>query len=125
MFTLNDDLSIYATRGDAVFFSVSASDKGVPHEFQQGDILRMTVMEKKRADQVVLQKDFPVTEATQAVQVVLTSEDMKIGDPISKPKDYWYELELNPGDLSQTIVGYDEDGPKVLRLFPEGEAVSV
>lgn len=125
MFTLNDDKSIYATRGDAIFLSVGASDKGIPHEFQQGDILRMTVMEKKRADQVVLQKDFLITEATQAVPVVLTSEEMKIGDSISKPKDYWYELELNPGDLSQTIVGYDEDGPKVLRLFPEGEAVSV
>lgn len=125
MFVVNDDLSIYATRGDAIFLSVGASDKGIPHEFQPGDVLRMTVMEKKKADRVVLQRDFPVLEATQSVQIALTSEEMKIGDSISKPKDYWYELELNPGDLSQTIVGYDENGPKVLRLFPEGEAVGV
>ena len=125
MFTLNDDLFIYATRGDAVFFSVSASDKGIPHEFQPDDVLRMTVMEKKKADRVVLQRDFPVLEATQSVQIALTSEDMKIGEVISKPKDYWYEIELNPETLPQTIIGYDENGPKVLRLFPEGEGVGV
>lgn len=125
MFTLNDDKSIYATRGDAIFLSVGASDKGIPHEFQPGDVLRMTVMEKKKADRVVLQRDFPVLEATQSVQIALTSEDMKIGEVISKPKDYWYEIELNPETLPQTIIGYDENGPKVLRLFPEGEGVGV
>jgi hypothetical protein len=38
--------------------------------------------------------------------------------------DYWYEVELNPDEDCQTIVGYDEDGAKVLRLFPEGADVN-
>lgn len=120
MFTLNDDLSIYATRGDIVFFSVTAEDKGVAYTFQPGDVLRIKIYGKKDAENVVLQKDFPVTEVTEEVEIFLTEEDTKIGEVISKPKDYWYEVELNPNDNPQTIIGYNEDGPAVFKLFPEG-----
>lgn len=121
MFTINDDLSIYATRGDVVFFSVTAEDKEGNHKFQPGDILRFKVYGKKDAESVVLQKDFPVTEVTEKVDIYLTEQDTKIGEVISKPKDYWYEVELNPDTEPQTIIGYDEDGAKVFKLFPEGD----
>ena len=120
MFTLNDDNSIYATRGDVVFFSVSAEDDGKPYKFQAGDVVRFKVYGKKDAENVVLQKDFPVVEDTEKVEIFLSKEDTKIGEVISKPKDYWYEIELNPGNDPQTIIGYDEDGAKVFKLFPEG-----
>lgn len=123
MFTLNDDNSIYATRGDIVFFSVSAEDDGKPYKFQAGDVVRIKVYGKKDAESVVLQKDFPVTEVTENVDIFLSEEDTKIGEVISKPKDYWYEVELNPGDNPQTIIGYDEDGAKVFKLFPEGDDI--
>lgn len=121
MFTINDDLSIYATRGDTVFFTVTADENGVPYTFQAGDVLRMKIYEKKNAASVVLEKSFPVTAATQEFSILLTEEDTKIGDVISKHKDYWYEIELNPFTNPQTIIGYDEDGAKVFRLFPEGK----
>lgn len=120
MFTLNDDLSIYATRGDIVFFSVSADDDGIPHQFQGGDVVRIKIYGKKDAASVALQKDFPVTEKSESVAIFLTEENTKIGDVISKPVDYWYEVELNPFNNPQTIIGYDEDGAKVFKLFPEG-----
>lgn len=123
MFTINDDNSIYATRGDIVFFSVTAEDDGVVHKFQPGDVLRIKVYGKKDAENVVLQKDFPVAEVCEEVEIFLTEEDTKIGEVISKPKDYWYEVELNPGENPQTIVGYDEDGAKVFKLFPEGDDI--
>ena len=123
MFTLNDDLSIYATRGDVVFFSVEAEVDGLPYQFQAGDVVRIKVYGKKNAENVVLQKDFPVTEAAYKVDVLLTEEDTKIGGVISKPTDYWYEVELNPYNNPQTIIGYDEDGAKVFKLFPEGDDV--
>ena len=123
MFTLNDDLSIYATRGDIVFFSVAADEDGSNHIFQPGDVVRIKVYGKKDAENVVLQKDFPVTEITESVEIFLTEEDTKIGDVISKPTDYWYEVELNPYNNPQTIIGYDEDGAKVFKLFPEGDDV--
>ena len=123
MFTLNDDLSIYATRGDIVFFDVSAQEDGKPYKFQAGDVVRIKVFGKKDVENVVLQKDFPVLDVTETVGIFLAEEDTKIGEAISKPKDYWYEVELNPGDNPQTIIGYDENGAKVFKLFPEGDDI--
>ena len=123
MFTVNDDLSIYATRGDIVFFTVEAEDNGVAYKFQPGDVVRIKVYGRKDAENVVLQKDFPVTAETESVEVYLTEEDTKIGAVISKPTDYWYEVELNPYNNPQTIIGYDEDGAKVFKLFPEGDDI--
>lgn len=123
MFTINDDNSIYLNRGDIVFFSVTAKDENnpdVPYKFQAGDLVRIKVYGKKDAEKVVLQKDFPVYEETEEVEIFLAEEDTKIGEVISKPVDYWYEVELNPLSNPQTIVGYDEDGAKVFKLFPEG-----
>lgn len=125
MFLVNDDLSIYATRGDIVCLNVSAIDDrtGEPYEFQPGDILQMKVYVKKDAENVVLQKDFPVPAKTNTVGVFLTEQDTKIGDVISKPTDYWYEVTLNPYTNPQTFIGYDEDGAKIFKLFPEGNDV--
>lgn len=121
MFQLNDDMSIYVTRGDIVFFELQIDDDGKNYKFQPGDVVRIKVYGKKDAENVVLQKDFPVTEITESVDIYLTKEDTKIGEVISKPKDYWYEIELNPFDDPQTVIGYDEDGPRVFKLFPEGD----
>lgn len=123
MFVVNDDLSIYATRGDIVFFSVAAEDNGEPYSFQPGDVVRMKVYGKKDAESVVMQKDFPVEAETEQVSIYLTEADTKIGEVISKPKDYWYEIELNPFTNPQTIIGYDEDGARVFKLFPEGDDI--
>lgn len=120
MFVINDDLSIYATRGDTVFFTVTAEDNGSTYYFEAGDVLRMKIFRKKDAETVVLEKLFPVTARTDRFVILLTEEDTKFGDVISKPTDYWYEIELNPFTNPQTIIGYDEDGAKVFRLFPEG-----
>lgn len=123
MFTINDDNSIYLTRGDAVAFTVTCEDDGKSYVFQPGDVVRLKVFGKKDAENVVLQKDFPVVTATEEVEIFLSEDDTKIGEVISKPTDYWYEVELNPHDNPQTIIGYDEDGAKVFKLFPEGDDI--
>ena len=120
MFTIKEDLSIHATRGDIVFFSVSAEDNGVQHKFQAGDVVRMTVVKKKDYASVVMEKDFGVVSETETVDVYLSSADTKIGKSISKPTDYWYEVVLNPDTHPQTIIGHDEVGAKVFKLYPEG-----
>lgn len=121
MFKVNDDLSIYVTRGDIVILAVTAADEeGVSYQFRPGDLVRIKVSTKKNCEDVVLQKDFPVTSETFAVEIYLDENDTKIGRVISKPTDYWYEVELNPLSDPQTIIGYDEDGAKIFKLFPEG-----
>lgn len=121
MFVLNDDNSIYATRGDVGYFSVTMEEDGKVIPFRAGDIVRIKVFGKKDCENVVLQKDFAVVDDASSVDIHLTGADTKFGDVISKPKDYWYEVELNPDDNPQTIIGYDEDGAKLFKLFPEGD----
>ena len=125
MFVVNEDMSIYCTRGDTGGLYVQASLKEQAYTFRTGDVVRMKVFGKKDCENVVLQKDVEVTEDTEQVEVFLTKEDTKIGEVISKPTDYWYEVELNPDTKPQTIVGYDENGAKVFKLFPEGKDVEV
>ena len=123
MFQVNEDNSIYVTRGDMVFLKVKATNDGETYTFQAGEVLRIKVYGKKNCENVVLQKDFPVTAATQEVDIILEEADTKIGGIINKPTDYWYEVELNPFDFPRTIIGYGEDGPALFRLFPEGRDI--
>ena len=120
MFVVNEDLSVYVTRGDIVTFPVQDIRNGKPRKFQVGEVVRFKVFEKKNCEKVVLQKDFPVEEEAEQVVIVLTARDTKIGEVISKPKDYWYEVELNPFDNNETFIGYDEGGARLFRLYPEG-----
>lgn len=120
MFVINDDMSIHATRGDVVFFTVTAEDNGIDYEFQQGDVLRMQIYGKKDAESVVMSKTFNIESACKEYVIYLSGEDTKIGEVISKPTDYWYEIELNPFTDPQTIVGYDDNGAKIFKLLPEG-----
>lgn len=121
MFVINEDKSIYLTRGDIASIEVSATETGEePYIFKAGAVVRLKVFEKKGCECVVLQKDAIAEEDTEKVTIFLSKQDTKIGNIINKPKDYWYEIELNPDTAPQTIVGYDEDGAKVFKLFPEG-----
>ena len=121
MFKINNDKSIYLTRGDIANISVSANTSdGTPYTFKVGDIVRFKVFKRRDCGCVELQKDTEVTQETQEVTVYLSGSETKIGELISKPANYWYEVELNPETAPQTIIGYDEDGEKVFRLYPEG-----
>lgn len=120
MFKINEDKTIHLTRGDAATITLSVMNGNEPYAFKQGDVVRFKVCERKACHSIALQKDFPTTVGSTEVIIQLTSKETKIGEIISKPVDYWYEVELNPEAQTQTIIGYDEDGGKILRLYPEG-----
>lgn len=120
MFRVNDDLSIYVTRGDMVAIGINAKTGDEVYQFARGDVVRFKVFERNGCHCVVLQKDFTVIEDCEKVSIVLESADTKIGEVISKPKDYWYEVEINPDTSPNTIIGYDDAGAKIFRLYPEG-----
>lgn len=121
MFVVNSDGTIYLTRGDIAALEIGARKSDTEnYMFQVGDEVRFKVFEKNKCDDVVICKTITIEEETELVVINLTQSDTKIGELIHKPKDYWYEVELNPDTSPQTIVGYDMDGPKILRLFPEG-----
>lgn len=124
MFSINDDKSIHLTRGDIAVIEVGASSSETEdYTFKTGDIVRIRVFEKNHHENVVIQKDVTVESETTSVDISLYKEDTKIGELINKPKDYWYEVEINPDTSPQTIIGYDADGPKLFRLYPEGDDI--
>lgn len=120
MFVIDEEKTIHITRGDIAIISVDAMVGDVPYKFRKGDVVRFTVFGKKNCADVVLQKDFAATEDCDAITIQLESADTKIGEVINKPTDYWYEIELNPETTPQTIIGYDDNGAKVFKLYPEG-----
>lgn len=124
MFVVSDDMTIHITRGDAATITVTASAGAESYEFKPNDVVRFKVFTKKDCEDVVLVKDTKVTEAVSAVEISLEGTDTKIGEVISKPVDYWYEVELNPETKPQTIIGYDENGAKIFKLYPEGGAAN-
>lgn len=123
MFVVHDDMTIYATRGDVVYFPLEKKNGDAKYKFQPGDIVRFKVFCKKNCGKVVLMKDFLIEEESTAVNIFLDRGEMKFGEIISKPVDYWYEAELNPDTFPDTFIGYDENGAKLFRLYPEAKDV--
>ena len=122
MFIINPDKSVHITRGDVGIIDVSATlSEGGNYLFKVGDVVRFKVFEKNHCERVIFEKDVIVDVEAEVISVQLLSADTRIGEVINKPKDYWYEVELNPETHPQTIVGYDISGPKVFRLYPEGD----
>lgn len=120
MFAIVEKNTLLLNRGDTVIFSFSAEKDGVQYTFKQGELLRLKVYGRKNADKVFLRKDFPVLTDSAEIKLELTGDETKFGPVISKPTEYWYEIELNPDTIPQTVLGYDEDGPKIFMLYPEG-----
>ena len=123
MFVVHEDMTIYATRGDAVYFPVEKKQGDAKYKFQPGDVVRFKIFEKKNYSKVVLMKDFLVEAESTSVNIFLDKNSMKFGGIINKPVDYWYEVELNPDTLPDTFIGYNADGPAVFKLFPEAKDV--
>lgn len=124
MFEIKDG-HIYITRGDIATITITAkSDMNRRHVFEVGDVIRFKVTDKSDCGCVKLTKDVEVTEATPEVEIYLSHEDTKLDEVISKIKEYWYEVELNPDTAPQTIIGYDSKGAKKFILYPEGSDVN-
>lgn len=105
--------NIYVNRGDKITIRlVNNSDN-----FVIGDFLTFYITKSGDATQVLLSKKFLIDKITDTVDISLTSEETRLGDPIKTGNvEYWYEIELNN---NTTLVGYDEKGPKLFILYPE------
>ena len=110
---------IMLTRGNKAIFTIKIKNKdGSFYQFQVGDKITLGIYENKNYQSLKLKKEVVVAEAGDSIDLILTKEDTKLDDPINKPKDYWYEVELNG---EETIIGYDDMGAKIFTLYPEGE----
>lgn len=120
MFKIDNNKTIHITRGDIGTIEFSIMNGEEPYNFTIGDIVRFGLFAKGNMDNLIFQKDIEVEESTDKIDIELTPEDTKIGGIINKPVSYWYEIQLNPDTNPQTIIGYDELGAKIFKLYPEG-----
>lgn len=114
--------TILLNRGDNLNLSLSLNTtEGTAYTFQPDDKIIFSIYGKRQLDRLpVLKKEIIVEEQTDTLIIACNGEETKFGEYINKPVDYWYEIELNDG---YTVLGYDEKGPKILRLYPEGYRV--
>ena len=120
MFKISADKSIYLTRGDVATINVTAKNSdGTNYTFKSGDVVRLNIFQKSNCHEIVLIKDITLESDKEEVSIFLSSAETKIGELISKPVDYWYEIVLNPETAPQTLIGYLEQ-PAIFKLLPEG-----
>ena len=112
MFEFDEEKRFHLTRGQAGTLTIT-STKG---NFKTGDILKLSIVEKGKYDQVVFQKKVEITEEGIIAKIPLSSKETKIGEVISNKKTYYYEVELNGEDH---LICHDASGAKELILYPE------
>lgn len=112
------------TRGDIASFKIKAmNDDGTYYQFKTDDVITLAIYEKKNLENTKLKRSAIVAEPSEDVILNLTSEDTKLDELTNKPIEYWYEITLKKTNSNneQTIIGYDEQGAKIFKLYPEGE----
>lgn len=133
MITIGEDKrTIYLTRGDTTseFFRLAfyfpiwnfVTQQEEKYMFQLTDKIAFVVKEKKgytktevlRVEKTLAEMGY--IEPTQYPEIILTEEDTKAFDLLSKKKTYWYDLVLND---TTTMLGYDEEGASKLVVYPE------
>lgn len=116
---------ILMTRGDSATITLKVNKNNINSDefiFKPGDIVEIRIYEAKGLNkQPLLNKEFEIAESSNSVDISLNSSDTTIGEMINKSIDYWYEIQLNK---EQTIIGYDDTGPKIFTLYPEGADTS-
>lgn len=121
------DKNIRITRGNMLPITVTADNEIDENDyvFQIGDVIRFQIFDSKDVNQIYLKKDFEVTEEGTEKTIIITAEEMKIGEIKNRAAEYWYEIELNPDtDKTMTIVGYElneknKPNPAVITILPE------
>lgn len=127
--------TIHLTRGDETGKSYNRLAFNFPiynfkteqeelYEFQLTDKISFICFEKKGyTKEEVLRKEYTLeeigyTEPTTTVEIPLTAEDTKKFPLTNKGQTFWYDIVLND---TTTILGYDDEGAKIIKVYPEGE----
>ena len=111
--------TIKCTRGDKgnILITKKKKSDGSVEPFYKDDIVIFIIKNNFGDSEAVLRKEIKVEEDCNTVKISLSKEDTTIGDLIASPVKYQYEISIND---DFTILGYDETGPKIFQLYPEG-----
>jgi hypothetical protein len=120
MFKIINKNQILINRGDIGIIDLTIPiSKEEDYEFEQGDVITFAVYNTNsyQKDPIIYKEVIVENDGQTVVTIELEPEDTKVGPVINMPAQYWYEIQLNK---EQTILGFDDKGPKMFILFPEG-----
>ena len=120
MFKIINKNQILINRGDIGIIDLTIPiSKEENYEFEQGDVITFAVYKTNsyQKDPIIYKEVIVENDGQTVVTIELEPEDTKVGPVINMPAQYWYEIQLNK---EQTILGFDDKGPKMFILFPEG-----
>lgn len=109
--------TIHLNRGDSASIQIACNNSS----FDIGQKLCMYVMEAGNCENILAQVETDILEESNTATLSITSEATKsLSEPFSHgAKEFWYELELQNGIERTTLIGFDENGPKLFILYPE------
>ena len=115
------DNTIGINRGDELLFDYQIYNGNDIYEFVEGDEVGFYLYKKGQYNkEPVIQAIFTPEAGEDVVEIRISAEDMDIGTLTNVPVEYWYEITLN----DEVTLGYDNDGPKVLMLYPTGKKIN-
>ena len=113
---------IHINRGNRLLFDYTIDNDGSDYVFEEDDIVTFSVYRKlEMNDEPVINKNFAPEVGTTMVSIDIPNEEMRIGEPINQPEEYWYQIRLN----EDVVSGYNSSGPRKLVLYPEGKRIVV
>lgn len=117
--------TIKVFRGDSGHFDISKTDsEGNIEQFKQGDKVILSVKENFGEKNVLLRKTIPVNEDCDKVEFPISEEEsISLTDLISEPMDFEYDVKVK-GVESSTIIGHDDSGAKIFKVYPTGSVDS-
>ncbi len=105
--------NLHITRTESGSITIN-SKKG----FNIGDTIEFNVYEVDGLDSApILPKSVKITEETHTAVIELLSADTDLGDPTNETTEYWFQIRKNG---EKTILGFDDNGAKILYLYPCG-----
>lgn len=117
---VKDNNHLYITRGDDLLFDLQITDTNdKPYMFNKDDIVTFAIYKNLKEPAVVLE-NFYAEDGDESIRIQIDSETMKIGELISSPRVYYYEITLNG---VSTVQGYSKTGKSILTLLPEGSNI--
>lgn len=105
--------NLYITRTESGSITINSKSG-----FVSGDTIEFKVYETDGLDSApILEKTVNVYQDANRVTIELLSADTDLGEPSNEIVEYWYQIRKNG---EKTILGFDDNGAKILYLYPCG-----
>lgn len=105
---------LHITRGDGGVLTLQWEG----HTFQSGQTVDVNIYRENGMDSapIMTWTTGELSSDLEEVTIDVYGTDTQLDSPITEPVKYWWEAVCG----ENTFIGYDENGPKILNLYPGG-----